>query len=139
MDEQQIQPKSQEQPELIIVLDHNNVNCLKDLLLYSLRHINEKVIVKVPLSRYLKILSDYWSMNGIYVEGALENYSKYKFYILSDLDNNGNVFKIVQMKKEAEKGNCSNCNCTKKRYINPTTNNCYYNEMITNNYTTKIK
>jgi len=138
MEQQLIQTKS---GELVVVIGEE-VNCLKDILLYSRSHYNEKVLVKVPRSRFLKILSDYWAINAINIEDGLEVYSKYKSYILSNLDDNGNIFKILRLSDKLElevKGKCDNCNCGGKRWIDKKTGNCYYNKMINENYTTKIK
>lgn len=101
-------------------------------------------IMYVYPSRFRKILSDYFTMQGVYVEGALDNYAThYDFYILSQLDENGNSYKIVKQEekglKAEYKGKCVGCNCDrKKRMINPETNICYYREAIESNYTTKI-
>lgn len=114
---------------------------LKSILLFSRNLKDKKIICKVPYSRYLKILSDYWALNAINVEGSLENYaSNYLYYYLTDLDETGNAFKILRIKTKEEFSKCTNCDCKqKKRWINPQTKVCYYKEMIQNNYTTKIK
>lgn len=135
MDQQLILTKSED--EIVIVTD--TLDDLKSILLHSLQNKNQKVICKVSHSRYMKILSDYWSLNGIMVDGAKENYENYRFYYLTDLDNNGNAYKIVKVKTEEFKGKCSGCKCKDKRWINPITKICYYNQMINNNYLTKIK
>lgn len=114
---------------------------LKAILLDSKTRINSRIVCKVPNSRYAAILSSYWAMYAINVDGAMENYLENTSYFkLIDLDNNGNVYKIVRMRKVTElKAKCSNCDCGSKRWINNKTGSCYYKEMITNNYTTKIK
>ncbi len=114
---------------------------LKAILLDSRTRVGAKVVCKVPSSRYIKILTDYWALNSIYVEGAKENYAENtKWYILSGLDPNGNKYKIVRQRGQKEaKGKCNMCDCEKGRLINPSSGTCYYKEMINNNYTTKIK
>lgn len=136
MEEPQIQQKLED--EVIVTKDLLD---LKSILLYSKNLINKKIICMVPNSRYLKILSDYWALNAINVEGSLENYAQnYKYYYLTDLDNTGNAFKILRVKSKEQFSKCSNCDCgRKKRWINPQTQVCYYKEMVQNNYTTKIK
>ncbi len=112
---------------------------LKDLLLHNAEHDYGHFVVNVPKSRFRKILSDYWALKAIEIEGALDNYAEnYKSYYLSNLNGKHNSYKIVKTNEEEKKGKCDNCNCDRKRWINPRTGNCYYNEMIENNYTTKI-
>lgn len=94
----------------------------------------------VSPSRYRKILSDYHSLNGINVEGLLDNYAtNYKSYLLYNLDGKNNSYRIVKDKESKEvKGKCTNCNCNSNRWVDPDTGECYYNKMIKTNYTTKI-
>lgn len=130
-----------ESPKQEQVLDLRPSN-IKDILLYSLKHKNINVTIYVPPSRFRKILSDYYSMNGISIEGAIDRYSEmYSSYTLSRIDKTGNVFKIQKGLFDTEvKGKCKGCNCKRKeRWINKTTGQCFYNEMITTNYTTKIE
>lgn len=117
------------------------INDLKDILLHSKKHKNTEFEVKVYPSRFRKILSDYYSLNAIEVPNALDNYAQfYNDYILSEIDETGNVYKIIKLKGDDEKrGRCEGCSCPKKRWINPDTEECYYKEMTTNNYTTKIQ
>lgn len=61
------------------------------------------------------------------------------FYILSKLDKNGNTYKIMKDQGVKElKGKCENCDCGRKRMLNPDSGKCYYKEAIESNYTTKI-
>ena len=125
------------------ILDLKPTN-LKDILLYSLNFNNIEVTIKVPPSRFRKILSDYYTRNGITIDGMIDRYAEmYAFYKLSELDNNGNIFKIVKEREAKEYyGRCQNCTCTnvkRKRWVDSETGQCYYNEMIQNNYTTKIQ
>lgn len=124
--------------EIVLELKPSN---LKDILLYSLNYKNLEVSINVYPSRFRKILSDYYTYNGITIEGLIDRYSKdYDFYILSNLDKNNNTFKIIKVNEDAEfYGKCENCKCNKKRWVDKETSQCFYKEMITNNYTTKIK
>jgi hypothetical protein len=118
------------------------VDHLKDLIQHSNHNKNFHAIVKVTGSRFRKIISDYFSLNGIGIEGLLDNYSAYySFVILTDLDNEGrgNSYKVMKTNIKEERGKCNNCDCNKKRWLNPETGSCYYKEMIAHNYTTKLK
>lgn len=114
---------------------------LKAILLHSRDTKNKLVIIEVPTSRYLKILSDYWALNAINVEGLLETYAeRYDFYVLKNLDKNDNKYKILRKHNIRDiKGKCNECDCSHKRFINPNSGICYYREMHRDNYTTKIK
>lgn len=119
------------------ILETNN---LKEILQHSKANKNFDAVIIVYPSRYRKILSDYYSLNAIEVEGLLDNYAmNTPFYILSQLDGNNNTYKIIKDKGIQEvKGKCPTCNCNRKRLLNPDTGDCYYNEAINTNYTTKI-
>src|SRR5579864_7090946 len=116
MEQQLIHPKS---GEIIKILE--NVNCLKDILLYCKDNSNHKVIVKVTDSRYIKILADYWSLNSIFIDDGFNMYLRYKYYFLQDSEEeiikakkskdkklifNGNVFKVLRTGKKEEKKKC---------------------------------
>lgn len=111
---------------------------LKAILLHSKSHNEGHFEIVVPLSRYRKILSDFHALKSINLDTYFDFYiDNYKYYTLN-IDNN--FYKvIVDRTIKEEKGKCSQCNCTKKRWINSKTGVCYYNEMIQNDYTTKIK
>lgn len=113
---------------------------LKGIFLHNASRVVEgHFVVVVPKSRFRKILADYWALKSISIEGALDNYAEnYKSYYLSNLNGRNNTYKIVKSKEVEKKGSCEGCNCTKKRWINPRTGVCYYNEMISKDYTTKI-
>lgn len=122
-----------------VLMVENEMLDLKAILLHSRDNKNKLVCIKVPYSRYLKILSDYWALLSISVEGLLETYAnKYKYYVLSNLDGNGNKYKILRIKTDEVRSKCNDCNCNRKRWLNPSTGVCYYKEMINENYTTKI-
>lgn len=116
------------------------INNLKEILQHSKANRNVDAIIYVYPSRYRKIISDYYSLNAVQVEGIIDNYAmNTDFYLLSLLDANNNTYKIVKDKVIKEvKGKCNNCSCGRKRMINPDTNICYYREAVENNYTTKI-
>lgn len=112
---------------------------LKDILLHNAEHNDAHMVITVPLSRFRKILSDYKISKGIYIEGALENYIiNYKDFTLFKLNGKDNSYRVIKSGEKEERGKCVDCNCTKDRWINPRTGKCYYQEMIENNYTTKI-
>jgi len=112
---------------------------LKEILLHNAEHEDTDVVINVPFTRFKKILSDYKTSRGIYIEGAIENYAEnYKSFVLSQLNGKNNTYKIVKTKEAEVQGKCNGCNCTKRRWINPRTGVCYYQEMITKNYTTVI-
>lgn len=117
-----------------------NPSNLKDILLHSRDTKDIFIEIKVPPSRFKKIISDYYTINGISIDGMLENYSKeYDYYTLTKLDNNNNIYRIIKDHQVDEhKMKCAHCNCGRKRFINPITNDCYYHEMINKDYTTKI-
>jgi hypothetical protein len=83
-------------------------------------------------------------MNGITIEGVIDRIcDMYSSYTLSKLDDSGNVFNIVKGKYEEEVyGKCNGCTCgatsRKGRWINKNTGKCFYQDMTTRNYTTKI-
>ena len=111
----------------------------KAILLHNATHEDTHVVITVPFTRYKKILTDYKTERAIFVEAAIENYvERYKSYILSQLNGKTNSYKIVKSKEVEVKGKCEGCNCDKKRWINSRTGVCYYQEMITKDYTTKI-
>lgn len=128
-------------------------NTLKELIQHSNINKNFHGIIIVTKSRFRKILSDYYSLHAIEVEGSLDNnVDQYRDFILTELDtidkderkhNNhvdrGNSYKVVRSNIPEKKGNCLNCTCKKRRWLNPETGDCYYNEMIKDNYTTKLK
>jgi hypothetical protein len=112
---------------------------LKGILLHNAEREGGHYYIEVPKSRFRKILSDYWALLSIEIEGALDNYAEnYKSYYLSNLNGKTNSYKIIKTKEVEKKGSCEECNCSKKRWINPRTGICYYNEMISKDYTTKI-
>ncbi len=112
----------------------------KAILLHNAEHEDTHVTISVPLSRYRSILTAYKTERAIFIEGAIENYiEKYKSYILSELNGKNNSYKIIKSGEDDVKGKCPDCKCAKKRYMNPRSGVCYYNEMITKDYTTKIK
>jgi hypothetical protein len=116
------------------------ISDLKSILQHSKANKNFEGILYVYPSRYRKILSDYYSLNAIEIEGMLDNYAlNTDYYILSKLDDNGNSYKVIKDKGIKEiKGKCENCDCGKKRMLNPISGRCYYKESIETNYTTKI-
>jgi len=112
---------------------------LKGIFLHNAEREGGHYVISVPKSRFRKILADYWALKSIEIEGALDNYAEnYKSYYLHNLNGKTNSYKIVKTKEIEKKGSCEGCNCTKKRWINPRTGICYYNEMISKDYTTKI-
>lgn len=122
-----------------ITIVENELQDLKAIMLHSRDSKDKLVLIKVPHSRYLKILSDYWALRSINVEGLIDLYAdKYTYYVLTGLDDNGNKYKIQRNVARDYKGKCEGCDCHKSRYINPLTKICYYKEMISENYTTKI-
>jgi len=115
-------------------------NNFKDILLHNSENNNFHAIIKVPPSRFVNILSYYFIESGVYIDNIANNYAdNYTSFILSKLREKDNTYMIVKLDVIETKSNCTDCDCNKKRYINPETNKCYYREAIENNYTTKIK
>lgn len=135
--EQQVDQKPSIKSDQRIQLAFDN---LKDILIHSKANRNFHGKITVQPSRFRKILSDYYSLNAIQVEGILDNYATYyDYYTLKDLDKHGNTYRIYKDQDVREvKSRCTDCNCGKRRFINPDTGVCYYREAIENNYTTKI-
>jgi hypothetical protein len=124
-----------------------NLADLKSILIHNKENKEGYFYCLVPPSRFRKILSDYWALKSIEIEGALDNYAQnYRSFVLYNLDKqsdkelgNQNSYLIVKDKSlEETKGKCSECDCNKKRWINPKTGVCYYKEAIKENYLTKI-
>jgi hypothetical protein len=113
---------------------------LKDILIHSKAHKNFDAYIIVAPTRFRKILSDYISRNALSVEGMLDNYSEhYDHFTFNDLDKNNNSYRIIKNSEIKEvKSKCVDCDCGRKRYLNPNTNVCYYREAVNKNYTTKI-
>lgn len=115
------------------------INNLKDILLHSRDNKDQFIELILPPSRYMKILNDYWVKNGINVDGLDNLYKMYDYYVLSELDNNGNSYKIIKDRNvKEEKSRCASCNCSISRFINPDTKICYYKEAVSTNYLVKI-
>lgn len=113
---------------------------LKSILIHNSEHEEGYFYIRVPPSRFRKILNDYWASKAIEVEGALDNYAQnYRSYMLYNLRGKKNNYLIIKDKQVEEvKGKCSECNCEKRRWINPETGVCYYKEALKENYLTVI-
>ena len=104
---------------------------------------SKDVTIKVPPSRFKKILSDIRTLQGLSVEGFIErvckDYNWFSFYSSDIKDKNGNHYTIIKDLSVPEVyGSCNGCNCNGKRWINSKTGICYYREDIETNFTTKI-
>lgn len=119
---------------------------LKTILLDSLTKSNEFTVLKIPLSRYRMILSQYFTLKMINVEGLIDKYTNYyDYYVISNLKelrkdkiNDGNTYKIIVDRSiEEVKGRC--IKCEKKRILN-SEKECYVCISTTNgSYTQPIK
>lgn len=124
--------------EIQQVFMQEKLNNLKDILIHSKNNKDIYVEISVLGSRWRKIINDYYTRNGIFVGETM--YDKYDYFILSNLDENNNIYKIIKLVNEKDeiKNKCIKCDCNNKRYINPETGVCFYKEAVENNYLTKI-
>lgn len=108
---------------------------LKDVLLYSKTRVEASILIKVPYSRYKVIMFNYLTMNGIF--GFEDKADTTDYFILSKLDDSGNVFKVLKTCTEREE-NIKGDKCECGRNKPPTRAKCYYCSRIETDYTTEI-
>lgn len=122
-------------------LEFNN---LKDILLHSKNNKDTEVECTVQPSRFRSILAQVKSFNGNadeeYIDMLNNRYSYFKFNSIEIGDSNNNTYTIIKdLTVNEKKRKCSECDCGNKRFVNEKTGICFYKELTTTNYTTKIK
>jgi hypothetical protein len=112
---------------------------LKEIIQHNYLHSDTHIEIRVPFSRFRLIYTSYQALRGLNVDEIVEAQLKaHKDYTLYSIKGRTNSYKIIKTNEAQVIGKCKECNCNRKRYINSKTGDCYYNESIKNNYTTKL-